>query len=54
MSQTNSNDVSQLFTPKGLGTAIYTNNLVAVEVVGILLLAAIIGAIVMAKKKLID
>jgi NADH-quinone oxidoreductase subunit J len=52
--QNTANDVSQLFTPKGLGAAIYSNNLVAIELVGILLLAAIIGAIVMAKKKLID
>jgi NADH-quinone oxidoreductase subunit J len=47
-------DASNLFTPQALGFLLYSNHLVAFEVVGILLLAAIIGAIVMAKKKLID
>lgn len=47
-------DVSALFSPRSLGYVLYTDHLVAFEVVGILLLAAIIGAIVMAKKKLVD
>jgi NADH:ubiquinone oxidoreductase subunit 6 (subunit J) len=43
-----------MFSPKALGYLLYTNYLVAFELVGVLLLAAIIGAIVMAKKKLVD
>jgi len=47
-------DASLMFSPKALGYLLYTNYLVAFELVGVLLLAAIIGAIVMAKKKLVD
>lgn len=47
-------DVSSMFSPQNLGQILYTNHLVAFELVGILLLTAIIGAIVMAKKKLVD
>lgn len=47
-------NVSELFSPKSLGLVLYSNHLVAFELVGILLLCAIIGAIVMAKKKLVD
>jgi NADH-quinone oxidoreductase subunit J len=47
-------DTSQMFSPQALGQVLYTNHLVAFELVGILLLVAIIGAIIMAKKKLVD
>ncbi len=38
-------------TAQSIGTALYTNYLVPFEVVGILLVVAIIGAIVLAKRK---
>lgn len=38
-------------TPQSIGTALYTNYLVPFEVVGIFLVVAIIGAIVLAKRK---
>lgn len=39
-------------TPKNLGLELYTNYIIPVQAVGILLTAAIIGAIVLAKRKL--
>lgn len=47
-------DASHLFTAKSLGDLLFKQHLAAFEFVGILLLAAIIGAMVMAKKKLVD
>jgi NADH-quinone oxidoreductase subunit J len=54
LNQPNSTNVYNLFTAQSLGSVLFTKDLVAFEVVGILLLSAIIGAIVMAKKKLVD
>lgn len=45
---------ADLFSAKSLGELLFKQQIAAFEFVGILLLAAIIGAIVMAKKKLID
>ncbi len=42
-----------LGTPKSIGNALFTNYIVPFEIVGILLLIAIIGAIVLAKRKLL-
>ncbi len=50
----NEGDFSTMFGAKALGDLLFKQHLAAFEVVGILLLAAIIGAMVMAKKKLID
>ena len=50
----NEGDSHNLFTAKALGDLLFKQHLAAFEVVGILLLAAIIGAMVMAKKKLVD
>lgn len=47
-------NLMQMFGPKALGHILFTEHLAAFEFVGILLLAAIIGAMVMAKKKLVD
>ena len=47
-------DLNQKFGAKALGDLLFKQHLAAFEIVGILLLAAIIGAMVMAKKKLID
>ncbi len=47
-------NVMALFGPKALGYVLFTEHLAAFEFVGILLLAAIVGAMVMAKKKLVD
>lgn len=45
-------DSVKIGTAQEIGKALYSNFLVPVEVVGILLLVAIIGAIVLAKRKL--
>ncbi|MFP4370320.1 MAG: NADH-quinone oxidoreductase subunit J [Candidatus Kapaibacterium sp.] len=40
-------------TPQAIGTSLYTNYLFAFEAISILLLSAIVGAIILAKRKLI-
>jgi len=50
----NEGDFSKLFSAKSLGDLLFKQHLAAFEFVGILLLAAIVGAMVMAKKKLSD
>lgn len=47
-------DFSQIFGAKALGDLLFNQHLAAFEFVGVLLLAAIVGAMVMAKKKLTD
>ncbi|MCE5304176.1 MAG: NADH-quinone oxidoreductase subunit J [Chloroherpetonaceae bacterium] len=45
---------SSLFTAQSIGQVLFSNYLFPIEITGLLLFAAIIGAMVMAKKKLID
>jgi len=45
---------ADLFTAQSIGNALFSSYLFPIEITGILLFTAIIGALVMAKKKLID
>lgn len=45
---------ADLFTAQSIGKVLFSDYLFPIEITGLLLFAAIIGALVMAKKKLID